>query len=214
LRLARTILLARSEWGSQRADNLKLVEQHFRKSIELHPDNPQAWGELLRFLFQHARKADQMFGDLDQFLGRADIDELDRSFLVAQLMTELNLRSPASRFWSKCIQLTEPVSVAAPVRQRILLAAAAFFAQSDLEYAVTLARTANLRDPDQRESLQLLTVLLSDLNTPASLKEASDLLAQLLPELVPPRILSDALRPSSICDAYRNSWVSSRQRRI
>ncbi len=176
LRLARTLSFSNRPGGSRRTPpQLDQIESAYRKAIELNPKNPQSWGEFLRFLYQERQAPFLMIAELNGLMKQSDVPELDRSFLTAQLLTEVGFPQQAARWWNHSIDLVATTSNKR-TQNRVLTLAAQFFTGTDVTRAIEIARQAAAQNLDDTASLRLLTALLSDTNTEASLKEASSLL--------------------------------------
>ena len=178
LRLARTLLLTNVPAEPQRTQHLLQIETAYRKAIELDSKNPQAWGEFFRFLYRDLNDPFRMISELNTFMQNPAASELDRNFAAAQLLSEFGLQQSAARFWNTTIDLVRQRDDKA-TRQRVLTLAAVHFAGSDAPRAIDLARQAVALNPTDAANLRLLTALLSDTNSAASLKEASSLLDSL-----------------------------------
>ncbi len=175
LRLARTLSFISEQTKPEEADTLELIETAYRRAIEMDPPNAEPWGDFLLFLRYRRNDFSKMQSELNTFTHDTRVSEFDRCFLVAQLFTQLNFPNQATRFWNSTINLAEAGENEA-TQSRVFAMAASFFASREEGKALELARKAVASDPGSPDNLRLLTAILSDANTQASLKEASSLL--------------------------------------
>ncbi len=201
LRLARTLLLKPERRNVSRQDHLQEIETAYRRAMELNPKNPQAWGELIRFLHTDRKDRVAMLKELQTFVASGDIPELDRNFAAAQLLTELQERSSANRFWEAAISLVMQRDDRL-AQIRVLGAAAPFFASFDSKRAAEVCRQINRIDPDNLPGQRMLAALLSDTDSDESLKEASTLIQ---PWLASNRELNDVEKRIVASVLYRRS---------
>ena len=110
LRLARTMSQISEQVEPQRTQSLDFIESAYRKSIELAPGSAEARGEFLLFLVRERNDVSRMQTELKLFLNTAEISELDRTFVTAQLLTQINLWQQASRYWNETVKLAKQVS--------------------------------------------------------------------------------------------------------
>lgn len=179
LRVARVLLLDRSVSNANRNARLKMAESAYQKALQMNPADPQAWGEFLRVVYQQQNSTVQLFTQMNRLLADARVSSLDRTFIVARLLTEIGKTSLAARYWHQAIQIANTEG-RPQVQHRVLLSAAQFFLSSDPLLSGTLCRRALKLQPENRKGSRMLLQTLTSQGTQTALKAAAPVMKSLL----------------------------------
>ncbi|MBL8820089.1 MAG: exosortase [Planctomyces sp.] len=158
------------------------AETEYRKAIELDPSNPQAWGEYLLFVSRDLNQPERMVRELDNVNAETQLSELDRAFITAQLLSDVQLRTLSLHYWRKAINLARGHADTAVEARVLTLAAIAHF-DAKPEKAVEYARRIVVIEPENKTHRQFLTMILNEVNVPGVRAEAPRILNEWLPDV-------------------------------
>ena len=162
LRLGRVLLMrANASPVDQKQKDVDLATQEFRRAIELAPNDVRSWSSIVILYGESPATRGEAQSFLEELSKQANISELDRTFVLAQLYEKLSMPSQAQSYYNQAAAIVEADPKAVD-RNRVLGRIALFYLPRVPALAETFARRVITQDPANADAkLVLLNVLIN-----------------------------------------------------
>jgi exosortase len=172
LRFGRVLLMqANSQEGEQKNKSIDQANSEFRRAIELAPNDVRPWAASVMLFGQSVQTRAQALKVMEELAAQTKIDELERTFVLAQLYDLMGLTSRAQVLFQRAASVaeanTKPTSAS-----DVLGRTAQFYYSRVPALAELYARRSLALNPANSDAKLVLLLLLANRTDDASLQEA------------------------------------------
>ncbi|QDU55065.1 exosortase [Aeoliella mucimassa] len=182
LRLGRVLLILSEGGDDQAKENaVEQAEQAFKQAITASPSDMRTWVACVMFYDRTLESRDKALAMLQDLSSEVSIGELDKSYVLAQLYSRLNVVEKAREYYLKTISLA--LQDLNPKSLSILNQASIFYASQSPTLAEFLCRSIIDHEPDNLAAKQILAQILLAQEDNTSTTEIESLLKNELAQL-------------------------------